>query len=247
MLEKVVLDEAFYYTTRYGTPVAYCRALDIAAALTGPLDGRAVLDFGYGTIGHLRMLADGGARVVGVEVDPVLATLYSEVGDQGPVGVRGGSLRLVHGRFPADPAVTRKVGTGFDLVISKNVLKRGYIHPEREVDERMLIKLGVSDAVFCQTVFDILEPGGVFMIYNLSPKPSPPDQPYKPWADGRSPFKAEQLQAVGFDIEAFDVDDTAAARSLARALEWGATGMDIDNDLFGHYTLARKPVAGVAP
>ena len=76
----------------------------------------------------------------------------------------------------------------YDLVLSKNTLKRGYIHPERPTEDRKLIKLGVDDRAFVQAVYDMLEPGGLFLIYNLCPAQAPPDQPYIPWADGRCPF-----------------------------------------------------------
>src|SRR5206468_2104546 len=88
------LDEGFYYTTRYGSPLAYLRPLELlAAAGLDDLAGKKIVDFGYGTIGHLRLLAGLGAEVVGIEVDPLLRALYSEPGDQGRIG--RGSLRLV--------------------------------------------------------------------------------------------------------------------------------------------------------
>ena len=79
------LDEQFYYFTRYGTPLAYSRPLDLlAAAGFDDVRGKRILDFGYGTIGHLRLLASLGAEVVGVEVDPLLPALYSEPGIREP-------------------------------------------------------------------------------------------------------------------------------------------------------------------
>src|SRR5262245_61573195 len=52
-LMKRELDESFYYTTRYGSPLAYSRPLEILAQ-NGMKDvrGKRVADFGYGTIGH---------------------------------------------------------------------------------------------------------------------------------------------------------------------------------------------------
>src|SRR5207249_4308788 len=100
-------------------------------------------DFGYGYLGHLRLLASLGFDAVGVEVDPMLDALYAEPGDQGSIpgfgGARAGSLHVLHGRFPADAAVTRAVGSGYDVIVSKNVLKKGYIHPDRPADEKKLI------------------------------------------------------------------------------------------------------------
>jgi hypothetical protein len=73
--------------------------------------------------------------------------------------------------------------------------------------------------------------------------PPPPGKPYVPWADGRSPFAREMFEKVGFRVVAFEVDDTAAARAMARALGWdrGAEAMDLAHDLFGQYTLVQRP------
>ncbi|MFO0325458.1 MAG: hypothetical protein ACK50D_10710, partial [Burkholderiales bacterium] len=77
-LAQVTLDEYRFYYTKYGSPLAYLRALEIAAA--NGLDsvaGERILDFGYGSIGHLRLLASIGAHVVGVDPDSYLDALYS--------------------------------------------------------------------------------------------------------------------------------------------------------------------------
>lgn len=243
-LEEKTYDEAFYYLGRYGTPTAYCRAIDLAAeAGLSDLAEKRVLDFGYGMIGQLRMLAVLGADVTGVEVDPLLPVLYSFPGDQGEIGGAGaesGRIRLIHGRYPAEAATVEAVGGGYDLILSKNVLKRGYIHPARAVDERMLVKLGVDDAGFVKAVYEALNPGGLFLIYNLSPQQAPPDKPYVPWADGECPFAREVLESAGFKVVAFDHDDTTACRTMAALIGWQDDGMDIENDLFAHYTLCRK-------
>ncbi|UCE01398.1 MAG: hypothetical protein JSW67_08850 [Candidatus Latescibacterota bacterium] len=245
-LEEVVFDAYYYYTTRYGSPLAYCRALDLVAR-TGVTSfaGKRILDFGYGTIGHLRLLASLGAHVVGIEVNPLYPKLYGEPMDQGSIdGIAGrsGSIRLLHGRYPAESQLRAQVGDDYDLFLSKNTLKRGYIHPERAVDERMTIQLGVDDSTYVQAVFEALKPGGYFLIYNLAPAPAPPDQPYIPWADGRCPFTRDLLEAAGFQILAYDVDDSVAAREMGKRLGWadGENAMDLENDLFGTYTLARK-------
>lgn len=239
-LVRRALDARFFYTTRYGTPLAYVRALDlVSAAGLKDLGGARILDYGYGTIGHLRLLALNGADVVGVEVDPLLQALYAS--SQGTVGK--GSITLLHGRFPGDAAVGAAAAGGYDLILSKNTLKRGYVHPERPVDKRLTVDLGVSDSVYVAEVFRRLKPGGLFLIYNLSPAPSPPDQPYKPWADGHSPFHESMLKAAGFTVVAFDRDDSEFARRMGHALGWdeGPSPMDLAKDLFGTYTLARRP------
>lgn len=249
---RLELDERFYYTTRYGTPLAAARAYDLAAQ--HPFrrkNAPHIIDFGYGTIGHLRLLASCGAHITGIEVDPILRELYSFEGDTGSIprvnagddeaSAEPGSVRLVHGQWPADEAVRAQVDGPYDLFISKNTLKRGYIHPEREVDPRRLVHLGVDDETFLRRVKNSLSQGGLVMIYNIAPAPSGPDEPYKLWADGRCPFDRELLEKVGFEVLAYNRDDTEFVREMARALGWDAH-MDIENDLFAQYTLLRYPI-----
>jgi hypothetical protein len=57
-----VADEELYYEARYGSPIAYARALEVLAQSLGvaaerPLAGTRLLDFGYGAVGQLRALA----------------------------------------------------------------------------------------------------------------------------------------------------------------------------------------------
>jgi SAM-dependent methyltransferase len=246
-LVPLTLDESFYYYTKYGSPLAYARPLELLArAGVHDVAGRKVLDFGYGTVGHLRLLAGLGADVTGVDVDPLLRALYSAVGDQGPVKGRTGRqgrITLVDGHFPANEAVRAAVGTGYDLIASKNTLKMGYIHPAEPVDDRLRVDLGVDDAGFVRALYSALRPGGRVLIYNICPAPSPPGQPYKPWADGRCPFPKAVWESAGFQIIAFDREDSEAAREVAHALGWdrGDTPIDLKADLFATYSLMRKP------
>ncbi len=249
------LDDHYFYYTGYGTPLAYARPLDIAAAEMqrrgksgNVFKGTKIFDFGFGSIGHLRMLASLGADVRGVEVDPILEKLYSEPDDTGFVEKMGlnedvtdGTLTLAFGKWPADEVVKDKIGGGYDLILSKNTLKNGYLNPEKEVDPRRLVHLGVEQREFVETVFAALKPGGLFLIYNLSPKQS--EEQYMPWADGRCPFPKGMFEAAGFEVIAFDVDDSKAARRLGDALMWnqGPRPMNLEEDLFGLYTLVRKP------
>jgi SAM-dependent methyltransferase len=245
-LTKFPVDESFYYTTKYGTPLAYARPLDLLGR-AGVTDaaGLKVLDFGFGTIGHLRLLASLGADVTGVDVDPLLRALYSNPEDQGTITTRNGPqgrIRLIDGRFPADPSVKTAVGAGYDVILSKNTLKNGFVHPERPVEKRRLLNLDVDDATFVRAFYDVLKPGGWLMIYNICPAPSPPDKPYKHWADGRCPFARPVWEAAGFQVVAYDQDDTPAIRKIAHALGWdrGEDAMDLNSDLFAHYSLMRK-------
>lgn len=242
-------DERFYYTSRYGPPLIYARPLELAADAmrVDSFAGKRIFDFGYGMIGHGRMLASRGADYVGTEVQPWLPALYAEPADTGviknPTGKPDGRLTVVDGRWPADPNVVAAVGDGFDLFISKNVLKRGYIHPEREAEPRMLIDLGVDDETFCRTLFKALKPGGVVMIYNLSPKQAPPDEPYIPWADGRCAFERALLERVGFEVVAYDRNDIEALLDMWKLLDLdnGQSREEIASNLFSHYTILRRP------
>jgi len=242
--ERRELDDHFYYFTRYGTPLAFVRALELTGLQSA--DGIAVLEFGFGSIGQLKLLAALGANAVGIEVDDLLRVLYGRAGDTGEMpraksagaGKRG-SVRTLYGQFPAEAPLVAEVGGGYALFVSKNTLKRGYIHPERDVDPRRLVHLGVDDETFVKAMFAVLEPGGLAMIYNLHPPQAPEDQPYIPWADGRSPFTRELYETVGFEVLTFDVDDSAAARAMGKAFGWDAQ-MDLEKDLFATYTLLRK-------
>jgi hypothetical protein len=252
-------DDYFFYYTRYGSPLAYVRAIDLVAQQWGSAQGgpetfrdKKIVDFGFGGLGQLRMMGNMGAHVTGIEVDPLLQALYADPALQGEVTRPSimddvppvGSLKLVFGQWPADDATKQAVAERgkFDLFISKNTLKRGYITPEKEVDPRMLVQLGVSNEQFVQELADAMNPGGLVMIYNICPKQAPEGEPYKPWADGRCPFTREQLEAAGFEVIKFDEDDTPAAREMGRKLEWdnGASAMDLENDLVVWYTLLRK-------
>lgn len=243
-LERVELPPSRFYDTKYGSPLAYARALDLLGA-TGleSLDGRRVLDIGYGGIGSPRLLALLGAEAVGLDVDSFLAALYADPADQGPVPtVDGpvGRVRLVHGAWPGDPAVADAVGTGFSVILSKNTLKRGYIHPTREAPAEQLIDLGVDDARYLAALHDALVPGGLVLLYNLCPPEAAEDEPFIPWADGRSPFRREQWVAAGFELLAFDVEDDAAARQLFVDLGYGEAE-ELETSLEAWYTLARRP------
>ena len=238
------LDETFYYETRYGSPLAYARPLEILArAGFADARGKKIADFGYGTIGHLRLLAMQGAEAHGIDVDPLLRALYArEVGAMAGVGGRRGAIALHHGQWPADPSIEIEVGAGYDLFLSKNTLKRGYVHPAEPVNPRMLVHLGVDDSTYVLALARTVRPGGLVMIYNLCPAPAPPGKPYIPWADGRCPFDRKLLESAGFRVLAFDRDDSKAARAMAHALGWDAGDhpMDLAHDLFATYTLLRR-------
>jgi hypothetical protein len=241
--KPMTIDEETYQGLFYGSPLAYLLPLErLGGVGFGTLWGKRVADFGHGGIGQLRLFAELGAEAVGIDVDPLQPVLYSAPGDQGPIGKAGGSVKLVHGRFPADPKVVAAVGGGYDLFLSKNTLKRGYIHPAQKVDPRMLVDIGGDDTVFLKAVAEALKPGGWFVIYNLSPAPNAAGKPYIPWADGRCPFSAADLAAAGFETLVRDAVEDQPARALGVALGWDKppVEMKLAADLFGLVTIARK-------
>lgn len=233
-----------YYSTFYGSPLAYARALDLAVgAGLGEFDDKRIVDMGYGAITHLKLMAMCGADVTGIEVMPLLRAMYSYDGDQGDAtgsGGKTGTVRLVHGYWPAE--VGDDVGGDYDLFISRNTLKRGYINPPFETPSYQKVTLGVSDEDFIAEIYDALAPGGLAMIYNIGGgKPGEGDS-YKAAADIANPFPQAQWEEAGFEIIAFDANDDEGARAVARALGWdkGEQRMNLD-DLFGIYTIVRRP------
>lgn len=240
-------DERFYYYTGYGTPLNYARAFDIAGKFgVNSWEGVRVLDFGYGSIGHLRMLASLGADAQGIEVEPLFRALYSWPGDQGSIApgsnTTPGNVTLHNGSWPGDSAVAKAVGGGYDLFISKNTLKRGYVHPEREADARMLIKLGVDDEAFLTAVRDALKPGGLMLVYNVAPAQNPPEKPFLPMADGRFPFDRALAEKVGFEVLAFDVVDDEVMHKYWQVYfpDPEMTPEKLKESIFTHYTVLRR-------
>lgn len=249
--ESVKLDEKFYYHTRYGSPHAYARPFDLLCQAAGEGNdfaaGKRLLDYGSGGLAHLRLLAVMGMHAVGVDVDSLLRAYFRNPEDTGringePEGTVG-TLQMEYGFWPVDEELKRAVGGNFDFIISKNTLKKGYIHPAKPVDERMLIKLGVTDEAFVGELFTALKPGGLMIIYNICPAQS--EEKYIPWADGTNPFAKEVWEKAGFEVLNYDTEDQAGVKALATALGWdvGDSPMDIEKDLFAWYSIVRKPAA----
>lgn len=252
--ESVEIDEGYFYFTRHGSPLAYARPLDLVAKQLGCTDmlfaGKRILDLGYGGIGHLRLLASVGAHVTGVETDPLLEALYGEPGDTGEVPGAGisdpkppaGSITLLTGRWPADTDVSHRVGAGYDLIISKNLLRSGAMQPAPELPDDQRVTLGVDDVAFLKAVAASLNDGGLFMIYNIGPGPGADG--HRPETDGTSPFSREEFAEAGLEVLAFDVDDRVEARLLGKALSWdqGDRPVDLEKDCFAWYTLVRRPM-----
>lgn len=236
---EVAVDEAFYYSGRFGSPLAYARALDLAEQHGfQPSPQARVVDFGYGSIGQLRMFALAGLAAYGIDPSELSSKLYRDA--EGKLGE--GSVKLFQDSFPASEKLRQELGDGFDLFLSKNTLKRGYIHPSRPVsDPRMLIQLGVDDREFLRQVHRLLKPNGLFVMYNFCPAKASQDQKYLPWSEGESPFSQADMTQAGFEVLAFDVVDDVEARKLAHALGWDTEDkMDLEQDLFAWYTIVKR-------
>lgn len=238
----------FYYTTGYGSPLVYARVLDLAAQhVRLPAQGVArpkLLDFGYGTIGQLQLMAHCGFDAHGVDVEPLFPALYSEPGDTGAIGA--GSVAIHKGRWPAEEVLRASIGGGYSLITSKNTLKSGYIHPSppegQTVDPKKMVHLGVGDEEFLARVHDALVPGGVFVIYNICPPQNPPDKEYLLWADGTSPFSRAMLEKAGFEVLAFDVRDDAWVLDCFAKLGYteGKTREEAAKEFLCSHTVVRR-------
>ncbi len=210
-----------YYEGRYGMSLAYATVVDaLAERGLASLSGKRVLDIGYGSILPLRLMACMGAKVIGLETDRFPGTLYSHESDTGAVrAVRGrtidrtrdGSIELRRGRFGVDwtpdPA-------SLDLIISRNTLKNGYIHPRAEHAHEPNVRLGLSDERFLQAARASLVSGGLLAIYNTFDPRDP-----GPGADGRSPFTTLQFEGAGFRTVALDEPDDERSRRLYEAAQ----------------------------
>lgn len=251
--EELDVTEDWYYRL-YSSPLAYLRALDYAvAAGLESIDGARLADFGFGNMGQVRALAMMGAHVTGIEIDGMLDAMYRMSDDRGPIARaksagagEPGHVQLVFGQYPSTDAITKEVGAGYDLFMSKNTLKLGYIHPERDTDPRNLVHLGVDDSTYVTRVHDALRPGGLFVIYNLYGQQAAPDQPYRPWATGECPFERGLMERAGFEILRWNEDDSRMARDMGRALGWNA---NMDDSTFvkefnAMVTVARRAKQG---
>lgn len=231
-----------HYSTFYGTPLVYARVLELAsihADLT-TLDGIDILDLGYGQLGQLRLWAQMGADVTGIEVDPILSAIYEGsdlIGDLDGDPDTSGSIRLLECSFPQDGSCAKDAGDGYELIVSRNLLKRGYVKPATlNPNFPPPVGWGMEDAEVLGAFYDALAPGGVLIIESLGPAPDPS----KPWSDISNPWEKDDWEAAGFEVIAYDEDESHFVREQGRALGWGER-MNLDEDLFSVYSIYRKP------
>jgi hypothetical protein len=167
--------------------------------------------------------------------------MYRDTTDQGPCGAAGGSVKLVSDFWPSEAGAKEAVGGGYDLITSKNTLKMGYIHPSQPIELNQKVDIRVDDGAYVKALFDALKPGGLVVIYNISPAPAKPGENFKPWAEGTTPFARETWESAGFKVLAFDQVDDDAAIAFFKALGYPTTDKEGAKDLFAHYTIAQRP------
>jgi SAM-dependent methyltransferase len=258
------VDEEGYYYGPLGSPLFYMRLLDIVSEnLRANLPGRRLLELSYSSIGPLKLLALQGVQAVGISSSARLRALYSFPGDQGDVPVVDrdvkGRLTLLGGAFPAEPTARAAVGGDYDVILVRNLLTRGYVHPsaesgsptDRPVALGARVDLGVTDEEFLRSVLAALKPGGRLLSYNLCPPPPPAAAAYDPHSDCRNPFPQALWQAMGFRVRDYDRSDTPAARALAQALgpvalttplpAGAGAGQLLPGELYATYTLVERP------
>ncbi len=209
------------------------------------------MDFGFGNVGQLKMMASLGGTVIGVEIDGSLASaMYHLNSDQGEVEKHSnlikstGSLELFFGKWPVEKEVNDAVGDGYDLFICKNVLKYGYIHPEREAPTSQLIDLGVDDKPFLTQLFHTLNPGGYVLVYNIHPAKSNKEESYKPWAYGETPWSRELVEKIGFEVLEWHIDDSEAIHEFGKQIGWNSSfssDIEFKANFRAMYTILKKP------
>jgi SAM-dependent methyltransferase len=235
---KATHNEAFYYATYYGSPIAYVRALDVAGQFgVKSLKDARVLDIGYGAIGGVQLMAYAGAQVSALDVDSLLPALYRQREDQGVfLGTSGGigTLKLYDGLFAGDAGLTKAIGGDFDLIVAKNTLKRGFLRPLP--GRKAFVDFGVNDETFLRALHNALAPGGIALIYNIAGA----FNPERPSTDGRSPFDKDALEKAGLNILAFNANDDAPVRALGTALGWQKDMGDLEKNLFALYTVVQR-------
>ena len=243
-----------YYATSYGTPIAYAPMLQhvaeaLAARGADSFAGMKVLDFGYGQLGQMAMLARCGAEVHGVEVDPMVHTLYEVSGAAGQVQSDDGRIGSVHlhmGEWFGDDALRGEVGSGFDLMLFRNVLKKGYVTPDEAMEGFDPIDVGGSPERGAEIIAGALAPGGLAIIYNLGSGPHVRDDgSYNNQADVRDPFGQDAWEAAGLEIIAFEADGSALMRETGVAIGWAATVEELAL-LNARYTIVRRASEGAA-
>ncbi|MFI4898281.1 MAG: hypothetical protein ACIARR_10695 [Phycisphaerales bacterium JB059] len=246
-LRPVEIDTTKYYQTIYGSPLAYARPLDLVAAHAGweSFENKKILDFGYGQVGQLRMLAQCGADVTGIEASSMIAAMYTLPGDTGEfTGTtdKTGRLSLYQGYWPAGKFARENVGTGYDLIMARNVLRKGPMDLENpDVRPELRVRLRVTPELFIARMNEALNMGGYAIVYNIGGAgPELWDQ--FPASDFSCPFTREQWEAAGFEVIADNTMDSEPMRAVGKAifLDRGPNGISLETQMYAAYTLVKK-------
>ncbi len=241
------IDITKYYQTIYGSPLAYARPLDVIAAIAewDSFNDKKILDFGYGQIGQLRLLAQCGADVTGIELSSLISAMYTLPGDTGKMtGASGntGSLRLLHGAWPAGQIARERVAGAYDLIMARNVLRKGPMdRANKDVRPELRVHLRTSNEMFLARMNEALKMGAYALVYNIGGA-GPELWEQFPASDFSCPFTREQWESAGFELIALNQVDDEPMRKAAKALflDRGPDGINLETNLYAQYTIAKK-------
>jgi SAM-dependent methyltransferase len=248
-------NEHEYYEGRYGLPLAFFTLIDMLPPIGfQSLAGARILEIGFGSVLSLRLMASLGAHVTGTESDRLPLALYAGPADQGPVRTRssrsgggggGGAGAVQDGAVvirAAPPMVPLPApNEAFDLVLSRNTLKRGYVQPAADGPLAHRVDLGMPAGDLLRRVRDSMRPGGVFVISNWFGR-----HDVGPGADARCPFSPAEFTQAGFEVLSHDAPNDDLALRLVHAVNHSsASGIDASAPILAMGVLST--VARAAP
>jgi hypothetical protein len=229
---SIQVNEERYYVGTQQTPLIHARMLDIANLYGhSTMSGARAMDYGNSAIGAARLMAASGGSVFAVYTDPKLAALYQTSGDTGAItgmNSRQGNLTVVTGDFPADAATKAAVGSGYDLIFSRDVFttSRGAAANDPNAAQRL--------SGFAQA----MKPGALYVIYNVA-RPSSRDARTTE-GDAKISFTLDELQAAGFKVIVYNQNDDGAIRQMGQLLGWDKQIGALERNLFARYSVLQK-------
>lgn len=156
-----------------------------------------VLDIGAADGAFLEAIASAGAEASGLE--------------KASIQVSAAETRGVFRMFRGDTAQID--GETFDLIVSRNTLKKGFIRPDTGSP---MIRLGATIEQTLSSISNAMQEDALFCIFNVSPTDQASAS--QPHADGRCPFTVAELEHHGFEVLLFDENLTALTKACARAV-----------------------------
>lgn len=254
LLDFRPVTELAYYMGIRERPLVDFLPLDLAVAGTEMADpsglaGKKILLYNPRVITQGRLLASLGADVTILHKQIRLRGLYSQPRDVGTIENVGdgpaGSLRLIYADWPTDEA---DLGEGYDLVIISDWLSEGLSNfqfaPPRWVSPRAPMRgMQSSPDEFLEAIGERLAPGGRLIVYAFGPIEPRNEMSSQPYANVRSPFSPEGIEASGLRVLALDADDSKtflemsyAGQDMAQALNGEGVPM-----LSAVYSLFERP------